>query len=308
VTSVVLAVAASLGWGSSDFLGGLAARRARIVVVLAGSQLSGLVLFVPVLVWLGQPLPRDVRLLLGVAAGVIAVAELGLIYLALLRSSSMVMAPIAALSALVPVAVGIASGDHLDAVIAIGIMCALSGAVGASWNPPHHRGSRREGLTAACVSLGAALGAGSVLTLIGTSSKAGTWWTIGAVRAGGAVTACLLFATIVIIKRLQEARLRTSAISVETSPLRPRSRRHSSPSLAVVATVVAIGLSDLVADTAFANATRNGALSIVSVLASLYPLTTIALGAVVLHERHSRVQLAGAAIASVGIAILAATT
>ena len=72
--------------------------------------------------------------------------------------------------------------------------------------------------------------------------------------------------------------------------------------------ITAIGLSDVAADTAFANATHGGALSVVSVLASLYPVTTIALGAVALRERPAGIQLGGAALACVGAALLVATT
>ena len=69
--------------------------------------------------------------------------------------------------------------------------------------------------------------------------------------------------------------------------------------------IAAVGISDAGADAAFANATRHGALSIVAVLSSLYPVTTIALGAVVLRQRPRRVQLAGAALACLGVAMLA---
>ena len=77
-------------------------------------------------------------------------------------------------------------------------------------------------------------------------------------------------------------------------------------------TIAVIGISDGAADTAFANAARGGGLSVVSVLvsvlASLYPVTTIALGAVALRERPAPVRLAGAALACAGVAILVATT
>ena len=66
-----------------------------------------------------------------------------------------------------------------------------------------------------------------------------------------------------------------------------------------VAGLVALGPADRRA---------RGALSIVAVLSSLYPVTTIALGAVVLRERPRRVQLAGAALACLGVAVLAWAT
>jgi drug/metabolite transporter (DMT)-like permease len=290
MATIVLALMASLAWGTSDFLGGVAARGARLPLVLAGSQLAGLLAFAPVLLLHDTAMPYDYRLLLGLAAGVVAVVELGLIYLALRRGPAVVMAPIAALSAVLPVVVGITGGDHVDLLIATGLLCALGGAVGASWTRGEHRPPRREALAGAAVAGGAALGAGTVLALIDAASKADAWWAIGAVRAGGAVTAAGLLAATLAAAR--------------------GAPRAAAPRLAhgAALTIAAIGVSDVAADTAFANATRGGALAVVSVLASLYPVTTIALGVVVLRERPTRVQLAGAALACVGVVILAATT
>ena len=54
----LLALGAALFWGAGDFFGGLASRRAPVVLVLAASQLVGLA---GVLVWLalaGDPAPH----------------------------------------------------------------------------------------------------------------------------------------------------------------------------------------------------------------------------------------------------------
>src|ERR1017187_4586499 len=85
MSAILLALTASLAWGTSDFLGGVAARDTPLPLVLAGSQLAGLLAFAPILLLRGTAMPHDARLLLGLAAGVVAVAELGLIYLALRR-------------------------------------------------------------------------------------------------------------------------------------------------------------------------------------------------------------------------------
>jgi drug/metabolite transporter (DMT)-like permease len=70
----------------------------------------------------------------------------------------------------------------------------------------------------------------------------------------------------------------------------------------------AIGAADVAADVAYSNASRSGPLSIVAVIASLYPVSTIALGMIALRERPPRIQLAGATLAGAGVAILAAST
>jgi drug/metabolite transporter (DMT)-like permease len=286
---VLLALLASVSWGASDFLGGFTSRTSPLPVVLAGSQLAGLLLFAPILALHGVPMPDDTRLLYGLAAGVFAVAELGLIYAALRRGPVVVMAPIAALGACLPVVVGIAGGDQVDLVIAIGLVSALAGSVGASWAPSDSRPAR-EALGTAALAAGAAIGAGTILLLIDASSKADAWWTIAAVR-GGAIAVALPLLGAYALTRPGRAFLAGDL------------RRLT---LAAAATIAAVGICDVAADTAYANATRSGALSVVAVLASLYPVTTIALGSLVLRERPLPIQLAGAALACLGIALLSA--
>jgi drug/metabolite transporter (DMT)-like permease len=286
MTAALLSLIASVAWGASDFLGGLASRRARLPLVLAGSQVAGLVALGPALAIAGQPLPPDPRLLWGLAAGVLAAGTLGLIYVALRRGPVMVMAPIAALAALLPVAVGIVGGDRVDLLIAAGIACALAGAVAASWVPGGERPPLREALIGGAVAGGAAAGTGAALSLLDWASKASAWWALGALRVGGSVTAMVLLVALAFTRSGATARLSAGAALM----------------------IAAVGLSDAGADAAFANATRDGALSIVAVLSSLYPVTTIALGAVVLRERPRRVQLAGAGLACLGVAVLAWAT
>ena len=70
--------------------------------------------------------------------------------------------------------------------------------------------------------------------------------------------------------------------------------------------VAAVGLGDVSANTLFAFASGHGLLSLVSVLGSLYPVVTLLLAYVVLHERLTRAQQAGVAIALVGVIAIAA--
>ena len=283
--AILLALAASVAWGTSDFLGGFASRRASLPIVLAGSQLAGFLFFIPILALAGTPFPDDGRLWFGVLAGVIAIAELGLIYEALRRGPVIVIAPVAALGAVIAVVIGVIGGDQLDAVIAVGILCAVAGALGASWAPDDDGHGRISPITIALTG-GSALGAGAVLVLLDQASKADPWWAIGAIRVGGALGIAVMLAALL---------LRTT--------LRSRPRLPTKTWLVIAA----VGIADASADTFYANATTGGALSIVSVLGSLYPVTTIALGAIVLHERPLRIQLAGAALACLGVAILSAT-
>ena len=69
--------------------------------------------------------------------------------------------------------------------------------------------------------------------------------------------------------------------------------------------MIAIGLFDVGANLTLALALNEGLVSLVSVLASLYPVITIALAILLLHERPGRTQAAGGAAALAGVALIA---
>jgi drug/metabolite transporter (DMT)-like permease len=70
--------------------------------------------------------------------------------------------------------------------------------------------------------------------------------------------------------------------------------------------VIVIGLFDVAANVLFGLATTRGLVSVVSVLASLYPVVTVVLARLLLHERTSGLQRAGAVAALAGAALITA--
>jgi drug/metabolite transporter (DMT)-like permease len=73
-----------------------------------------------------------------------------------------------------------------------------------------------------------------------------------------------------------------------------------------LAAVAAVGLLDAAANAMFAFALTQGLLSTVSVLGSLYPVTTVVLAVMVLDERVAPRQAAGVAIVLAGIGLVSA--
>jgi drug/metabolite transporter (DMT)-like permease len=67
-----------------------------------------------------------------------------------------------------------------------------------------------------------------------------------------------------------------------------------------------IGILDTAGNTLFAAAASRGEVSVVSVLATLYPVTTVALAAIVLDERIDRLQLVGVVSALLGVVLISA--
>ena len=70
--------------------------------------------------------------------------------------------------------------------------------------------------------------------------------------------------------------------------------------------VILSGCLDVSANLLFAAGSQRGAVSVVAVLGSLYPVTTVMLAATILHERLGRLQAAGAAVALGGVVLIAA--
>jgi drug/metabolite transporter (DMT)-like permease len=286
MTAVLFALAASVGWGASDFAGGRATRRLPVRSVLVGSQLIALVAAVPVLAGHATAPESSWHLLvLAPVAGAISVGELGLIYYALGSGRHVITAPIAAISAALPVVVGVATGDRLHTVVWLGLACALAGAATASASRGNGPGDARQRAVGAGIALGAGLGAGAFLILMDDASAVDPWWAVGGVRIGGLVAALAWWA----------GTRRTAVAGVRSGARVPG-----------LLALLVVAVCDVTADSSYAQATRGGPLSVVAVIGSLYPITTIVLARVLLRQRTAGIQLLGAALACAGVAVLAA--
>ena len=271
--SLLLALMSSLLWGGSDYLGGAATRRLPAVVVVAASQAAALVALVPLAIVLGA---RPDELLPAVGAGLAGLVGLAAFYAALAAGTMGVVAPIAALGALVPVTVGLARGESPAQVQVLGIVVAVAGVVLSS-GPELSGGAGTRPLLLAAV---AALGFGLVAVLLADGSQG---------PAGGVLVTLL-------VMRVVSVSLLSSVALVRRTPL---PRRRDLPVL------VAIGMGDVAANACFAVATRGSLLSVVAVLASLYPVVTVLLARRFDGERLRPVQVAGALATLGGVALLA---
>ena len=99
---------------------------------------------------------------------------------------------------------------------------------------------------------------------------------------------------------------RVGSLGVLRRARRSASARRCASRVRALAAVAAVGLADVTANALFAFASGHGLLSLVSVLGSLYPVVTLLLAHVLLHERLTRPQQAGVAIALVGVIAIAA--
>jgi drug/metabolite transporter (DMT)-like permease len=272
-----ISLASAASWGVSDFLGGLTSRRLPVLGVLAVSQPAGLVLIaVTILIFGADPISAD-KFALAALAGAASLGGLWAFYAAMAMGTVSVVAPIASLGVIVPVAVGLARGDSPAAIQLIGLVPAIAGVVILSYEEhPEHAGVARRAIVLAIL---AGLGFGIFFTALDIASPDRPGWAVLAVRVGGvAVVAVALLIT----------RPRLAAVSGS------------------IAVLLVIGFFDVLANALFAVASTKGVLPVVSVGGSMYPAFTIALATVVLRERLARIQWAGVVLALLGVALIAA--
>lgn len=282
--AALLAFTSAMLFGVGDFLGGMASRRLRALVVASWSQMVGLTaILVLTLAVLPTAHPSGADLAWGVAAGAVGAAGLLLLYTALASGPMSVAAPITAVfSALVPAAAGLAFGERPGILAALGVVLAIPAIVCIAQGeepegtPDRARATIRDLLPA----FGAGLGFGLFFVFLGqTSSGAGLWPLVGARTASmvGLFTLAL--------------------VTPGGIGLVPGTRRM----------VAVCGLCDASANALYLMAVNQGLLSLVAVLAALYPASTVVLARLVLRERMRRVQLVGLGLAVIAAALVAAS-
>jgi drug/metabolite transporter (DMT)-like permease len=274
--AIALALASALAWGCADLLGGLLTRRVAVAAVTVFSQGAG---FVALLVWLAvDGFQLDGRAFgLGALAGLGGGIGLAAYYKALAVGTMSIVAPIAACGAVLPFGIALATGERPSGLALGGAVVALAGAVLAS--AEEHRSDdpgRRRG---ALLAIAAAVALGLFIYFLGLAGQHGD-------------TLSALFG----------ARVGSLSLLLVAVLLTGSSLRVSRRSLAAAAM---IGLIDTGANTMFVLASERGYLSIVSVLASLYPIVPVVAGHAFLGERISWPQRAGVALALGGVAAVA---
>lgn len=298
MTGILLALAASIAWGFSGFVGGVASRTLRVPVVLLVSTLSGCALLLLVAMLTGAPAFAGAELAWAVLAGLVGVAALGCLYAAMAIGMISIVGPISACGVLIPVVIGLARGDQPSALQAAGMVVAAAGVVLASVE--RDDGERGVRLAAGLgLALVAAAGFGLWFATIDLASTHDAYWASVVAQTASALLALLLV--------VAHPGLKTVADGGPTAPVAvPRSRPPLGVTPWLLLLAVTSGLSDAAGVLTFAMSTGHGFLSIVSVIAALYPAFLVGFAALFLRERPSRHQFAGVVLALVGIALITA--
>jgi drug/metabolite transporter (DMT)-like permease len=280
MAAAALALASALSFGLSDFVGGILSKTRSVWLVATASQLTA-ALATALIAVLAKGDPRPADFAWGAAAGLGAAVGITFLYRGLSRGRMAVVAPISGTgAALVPVVVGLATGDQPSATAWVGIVLAFPAIYLIPQTDPKHEPGRDQhppASSAAADGVIAGLGFGGLFALIGQIGH----------DAG--------LMPLALMQLLAGAAIALAAIALR-QPWRPRG-----PGLLPV---FAFGLLGTAGSALFLLATRQGLLTTVSVIAALYPASTVAMAAVVLRERIDRLQIAGLALAATAVVLI----
>ena len=273
----LLAILSSILWGGADFFGGKLSKRYQAIAVTAVSQAFGLLIGVTIILisssWLRPNLSWDGYFLSGVCAGLLGFIGLVAFYSGLATGRMGVVAPISALSVLIPLTIAFINGEKPSSAQLLGMGIALTGAVFAS-GPEIKGGLAVKPIVFAVI---AAFGFGAAVAFIAKGSASSAIMTMTTMRFSTFIVALFLF-----------ARFRTlGGFKKKDIPV-----------------LVGIGGADFIANLLLGVATTKGLVSLAVVLGSLYPIVTALLAFKLLHERLHKIQYVGIGFAIAGVVVI----
>ncbi len=276
----LLAIGSAVLYGAADFTGGLTTRRASTIPVVLLSQAAGMLLLALILPLLPHASPSRPDLLWGAAAGLTGGIGVALLYHALAIGRMAVVAPTTAVCAVaIPVVVSVLLGERPVPLAVAGIALGMVSIVLVSQQSQQDAtASPRAGQSGVGTALASGIAIGFfLLSFAQTGSNAGMW-------------------------PLLVARLVSVTIFGVMAIAGGRSIRLPAQ---VTALAIVAGVMDMLANALYLLATRQGPLSIVVTLSSLYPASTVLLARIVLGERLHLWQITGVgcALAAVGLIV-----
>lgn len=276
--ALILGLAAAFTYGAADFLGGHATRRSGVFGVVLLSQLIGSLLFFVAFPFFVDQEPTGRAFVWGALSGLAGGAGVLFFYQALAVGRMSVVAPITGVeAAIVPVAWGLLSGERPTPLSLAGVGLALV-AVALVSSAPAPGEIAKSGPTAGLrQALAAGLGFGLFFILLSEAGEGTGLWPLVSARAG---SLSLVGAAILV------------------------TRRAVKPTPGTIPAIAGAGLFDVSANLLYLLASRQGLLSLVAVLTSMYPASTVLLARLVLDERLVRVQVVGLVLAGAGVTLI----
>lgn len=274
--AVLFALFAAAAYGVSDFIGGIASRRAAVMTVLLVSYPVGGLIMACLLPFYHGPVSAR-TLLWSVAGGAMGLAGVSLLYLALAWAPMNIISPVTAvMSAVVPVLGGVVKGERPHSLAWLGIGLGVVAVALISRQPLDHPHGP-VGWPPVAMAVLAGVGFGAYFVCLAQSDPASGIWPVVISRG----VSSLLVVPIALV----------GASFVRLPP-------------AVLGLAALAGGLDASANAGLLLATRHGMLSLSGVITSLYPAGTVLLAVLILKERTGQVQRVGLGLAAAAVVLL----
>ncbi len=273
LTSVVFGLASALVWGAGDFCGGVATRRASVFSVIYIGQIAGLVLLLAAGIVIQEAIPTGLVIVWGAVAGLAGTVGIVALYRGLATGRASVVAPTSAvIAAILPALFSAVTIGLPGTLKLIGFVLALAAIVLVSQS--NQDSGETRSLRLAFI---AGIGFGAFFIFIHASGSQSTFFPLAIARA----TSIPFLLVIGIL------------------------RRAPFPSRNVLPIILLSGLLDSGGNVLFLFASELGRLDVATILASLYPASTVILSRIILGEQTTRLQQIGVIAALVAIAMIA---
>ena len=270
---VFLGIGSAIAWGTGDFAGGLAARRAGGMLVTGGAQVFGFLLLLGAVVILQPAPPAASSLVLGAIGGVFGGLGLAALYRGLSLGAMGIVSAVSGVGGvLIPLSVGVLLwGNSVQPLQLVGVGCALAAVAAASGATT--RGVHRD---AVLLALAAALGFGLWFVFLNRAAEHDQLWALVAARGSAAV-----------------AIGGTALLRSDRSGLRP-----------VLPLIGVAGLMDVCANAMVVLSFATIPVGISAALSGTYPLATMLLARTILREALPRLGLVAVLLGVAGIALI----
>jgi drug/metabolite transporter (DMT)-like permease len=284
--NALLALAAAVLWGGGDFSGGMGVKSAggsmgaalRVVLMSHAASFSVLV---GIALLRGDSFPHGALLAWGIGAGVAGGVSLTCFYVALARGAMGASAALSGLlAAAIPAGVSMSREGSPGTLRIVGFL--LAGV--AIWVIAAGENAEAVKAKSETVWLAAAAGVGFGIYFVALkfAGAGGLVWPMATARIGSLSVCSLILLAMTVRGGVEGARITRAAVMW----------------------ALATAVMDTSGNLLFIAATRAGRLDVAAVLASLYPASTIMLAAWMLHERPTRRQGMGMALAAVAVVMI----
>lgn len=270
---MLLGVGSAAAWGTGDFAGGVAARRAGGMLVTAGAEVVGFVLLLAAVVVVRPDAPGVTTIIFGVLGGITGGVGLAALYRALAMGAMGLVSAVSGVGGvLIPLGVGVfLFGNTVQPLQLLGVGCALAAIAAASGATT--RGVSRDAVLLAAV---AAIGFGLWFVFMDQAAERDKLWALVVSRG----TATILIGGAVLL-RSERAGLR-----------------------AVMPLIGIAGMADVAANGMVVLAFATVPVGIVAALSGTYPLATMLLARTVLREALPRLGVLAVALGVAGIVLI----